>query len=229
MDSSAGGLTKNLILQDLIPGATYQVQLFASDQRAASAARTMLWSDNASSGAGNESAVFTRGAATYTIGTFVADNPTQRIYGLPDNDPDTIINAYVLRTTVAAPLSVYIDPEEPVTLIEGDSLTYELNVSPSGGAVVSVIVDILTSSPDLEVSTNGLAWFQSLQLNLDSGTATNIHYRAVDDAIIEPTEIHQIHHSSAGPPPRRRLGRHHYRCPDPANRGFCRIHYCRQR
>ena len=198
MDSMAGGQTKNLILEDLVPGATYEVQLFVADQRSASSGRTMFWSDNAIAGVGNESAVFTRGETTYTIGTFVADNTSQRIYGLPDNDPDTLINGYVLRLTTPAPLSIYIDPQEPSHLVEGDAQSYELHVSPAAGAVTSVTVNIQTPSADLEVSTNALDWVQTLQVTLDSGTSTNIHYRAVNDAIIEPTEIHQISHSSVG-------------------------------
>lgn len=88
---------KRLIIGGLVVGKTYQVQLFISDDRSCCSGRTMEWSDNATDGAGNESATFTVGSSPNILGTFTADGPTQTFYGRGVSGTQNYLNAYVLR------------------------------------------------------------------------------------------------------------------------------------
>lgn len=99
LDSFAydGGNPKVLTLNGLTTGRTYQVQLFASDDRSCCSSRTQKWSDSDSDGGGNESGSFNHGHSTSTIGIFTADGPTKLIYGHGVGQSQSILNAYVLR------------------------------------------------------------------------------------------------------------------------------------
>lgn len=90
---------KVLVLGGLEISATYQIQLFVSDDRSCCGGRTQKWSDNPVNGAGNETATFTHNSSSYVIGTFVADAVTQSIYGFGVAQSQNNINAYVLRKT----------------------------------------------------------------------------------------------------------------------------------
>ena len=92
-----GGNPKTLVLNGLQPGHVYQVQLFVSDDRACCSGRTQLWSDSPAEGTGNQTAVFTHGASTSSIGRFTADGPTKLIYGHGVGQSQNILNAYILR------------------------------------------------------------------------------------------------------------------------------------
>jgi len=78
-------------------GQEYQIQLFTSDDRGGSGARTQEWSDNPVDGAGNETATFRHDDSAFVIGTFTADATTQHIYGNGVGQSQNIVNAYVLR------------------------------------------------------------------------------------------------------------------------------------
>jgi len=85
----------------LIPGNTYQAQLFASDSRTCCGFRTQFFSD----GLGNNSPTITQNTFTSVIGTFTADAATQAL-GLTAFQNNPILNAYVLRdVTMPEPAS----------------------------------------------------------------------------------------------------------------------------
>lgn len=92
---------KVIVLGNLIPNATYQVQLFTSDDRGCCGSRTQKWSDNATNGAGNETGVFTMSSSSYVIGSFVADSATQNLYTFGVAQSSNAISAYVLRLLAA--------------------------------------------------------------------------------------------------------------------------------
>lgn len=92
-----GANPKTLVLGGLEVSATYQVQIFVSDDRSCCSGRTQKWSDSATNGTGNETAVFTHGSSSYVIGTFIANASTQTIYGHGVAQTQNGINAYVLR------------------------------------------------------------------------------------------------------------------------------------
>lgn len=88
---------KRLVLNNLVVGAYYQVQIFVSDDRGGVSERTQRWSDNVASGAGNETNTFTHGSSSFVIGRFLADSTTQTIYGHGISQSQNAVNAYVLR------------------------------------------------------------------------------------------------------------------------------------
>lgn len=92
-----GANPKNVIVNGLVPGVQYQIQLFVSDDRGCCAGRTMEWSDNAVDGAGTETATFAMGTSSYVIGTFTADAATQTFYGRGVAQTQNGVNAYILR------------------------------------------------------------------------------------------------------------------------------------
>ncbi|MDB6080603.1 MAG: cell envelope biosis protein OmpA [Akkermansiaceae bacterium] len=111
----------SITFQGLIPGATYQVQLFASDNRDCCKERIQKWSDSDTSGVGHETPTFVMNTSPYVIGTFVADaTHTQTVYaqGSPSasnpNGDVAGMNAYVLRITSAV---------NPATDTDGDGIT----------------------------------------------------------------------------------------------------------
>jgi len=110
-----GASPKVLTLNGLVVRKNYLVQLFTSDDRAASGGRTQLWSDSATRGAGNESATFTHNQSVSIIGRFVADAPTITIYGHGVAQSQTILNGYQLRLPVAAGIAKGPNPEDGVT------------------------------------------------------------------------------------------------------------------
>jgi hypothetical protein len=99
MDGMAtdGANPKSVIVNGLVPGVSYQIQLFVSDDRACCAGRTMEWSDSATDGAGAETATFAMGSSSHVIATFTADGPTQTFYGRGVNQTQNGVSAYVLR------------------------------------------------------------------------------------------------------------------------------------
>lgn len=90
---------KTAIVNGLVAGKSYQIQLFVSDDRACCAARTMEWSDSATDNAetSHETATFSSGSSSYVIGTFVADGPTQTFYMRGVAQTQNYLNAYILR------------------------------------------------------------------------------------------------------------------------------------
>jgi len=112
------------LLGGLTPGRDYQIQLFTSDDRGCCGGRTQKWSDNATSGAGNETAVFSHNASVSVIGQFTATLPTQDIFGHGVGQGQNIVNAYVLRD-----ITVSVIPE-PITM-----LAVGLGVAGLGGYV----------------------------------------------------------------------------------------------
>lgn len=144
---------KQLVLNNLKVGASYQVQIFVSDDRSCCSSRTQKWSDAATSGAGNETTTFTHGSSTNVIGTFTATATTQTIYGLVTS-PQTanMVNAYILREIVGADADsdglpdywerLYTDPQSDTALapgvdLDGDGLNnsveYVKHTSPIDG------------------------------------------------------------------------------------------------
>ena len=99
LDSFAydGDNPKVLTLNGLTAGNIYQVQLFVSDDRACCSARTQLWSDDATLGAGNETSTFAHGDSPFVTGQFIADSASQMVYGHGVAQNQNIINGYVLR------------------------------------------------------------------------------------------------------------------------------------
>ena len=99
LDSFAydGPNPKVLTLQSVRIGELYQIQLFTSDDRGCCGGRTQKWSDNALSGQGSETAVFTHNQSVYVTGQFVADGTSQTIYGFGVGQGQNIVNGYVLR------------------------------------------------------------------------------------------------------------------------------------
>ena len=192
MDSNAGGQTKVLTLKKLIPGAAYQVQLFVSDERATEGLRTQKWSDNATDGAGNESAPVQRNLSPSVIGTFTADAASIVIYGLPVSNPDTILSAYVLRRTADAAPGIFSDPAS-ATVVEGSGAhSYDLQTTsvPASNLVVAV-----TAPAGLEISLDGASFSNSVSAVLDGITPDTIHYRAPDDGMVEPAAALDITHA----------------------------------
>jgi len=96
-----GGNPKVVVLGNLITGATYQVQLFTSDDRGCCGGRTQKWSDDATNGTGNETGVHTMDSSSHVIGTFVADGPTQHFYARGVAQDSNAVSAYVLRLLAA--------------------------------------------------------------------------------------------------------------------------------
>lgn len=105
LDSFAfdGPNPKVLTLNGLTVGNVYEIQLFVSDDRGCCSARTQLWSDNPTAGAGNESATFAHIDSTYTIGTFTATAATELIYGRGVGQNQNGLNAAVLRDVTVIP------------------------------------------------------------------------------------------------------------------------------
>ncbi len=99
MDSVApdGANPKVVTIGKLYPGGNYQVQLFVSDDRGCCGGRTMEWSDNATDGAGAETATFAANSSSFVIGTFTADATTQTFYMRGVAQTQNYVNAYVLR------------------------------------------------------------------------------------------------------------------------------------
>jgi VCBS repeat-containing protein len=192
LDSTAGGGTKVFTLEGLTPGAVYQVQLFAADQRATEGARSMKWSDQTTSGSGNESAVFLRSDIASTLGTFTADRSSQVVFGHGVNNPDTILNAYVLRQLVAAPPGVYLNPPDAVRIHEGRSGTYDLQTTTTPASPITILV---SAPADLSVSLDGSSFSASVSAILDGITPVTITYRGESDGTAEPTETHAITHA----------------------------------
>ena len=92
-----GANPKAVIIGGLVAGKSYQVQLFVSDDRGCCGGRTMEWSDNATDGAGNETATFAMNTSSYVIASFTADGPTQTLYGRGVAQTQNGVNAYVVR------------------------------------------------------------------------------------------------------------------------------------
>jgi len=96
--NSPGDLTVDTFLTGLTPGAGYQLQLFAADDRSCCSARTSRFGD----GNGNFSAFVVQGSGTSIVATFVADATTQALaFDTSSNAP--ILNAYVLREIAPVP------------------------------------------------------------------------------------------------------------------------------
>lgn len=96
-----GGNPKTVTVGGLIEGATYQIQLFASDDRGCCGGRTQKWSDDPADGAGTETAVYTMSDSSYVLGTFVADGATQSFYARGVAQESNAVTAYVLRLLAA--------------------------------------------------------------------------------------------------------------------------------
>jgi len=193
LDSVAGGGTKVLTLEDLVPGAAYRAQLFVCDQRAGIGDRTQKWSDNAVDGAGNESATFARNQVTHTIGTFTADASSQVLYGLPVNDPATIVNAYVLRKTADAAPGIFLDPPSGSVMEGYDTHSYRLRTATPPASNITVSA---TAPAGLEVSTNGIAFSSSVAVPFAGGAmSVTVFYRAQDDDRVELVETLDIAHA----------------------------------
>lgn len=92
-----GGNPKTVALAGLVPGATYQVQLFTSDDRDCCGGRTQKWSDQSDNGTGHETSVHTMNSSSHVIGTFVADAVTQNFYARGVDQDSNAVTAYVLR------------------------------------------------------------------------------------------------------------------------------------
>ena len=117
MDSFAfdGANPKVLTLNELIVGETYVIQLLTSDDRGCCGARTQLWSDSDTQGAGNESETFAHNDSVSVIGTFVADGPTVTIYGHGVAQNQNILNAYQLRILAPGDIAGSPMPEKEAT------------------------------------------------------------------------------------------------------------------
>jgi hypothetical protein len=123
---------KRLVLNNLVVGASYQVQIFVSDDRGAFSGRTQRWSDNVASGGGNETNIFTHGSSSFVIGRFSADSTTQTIYGHGVSQGQNAVNAYVLRQLPTTDTDsdgladawelLYTDPPSSTALNPGDDL-----------------------------------------------------------------------------------------------------------
>lgn len=100
--ATAGPNPTSVTLGNLLPGATYQVQLFSSDDRGCCNGRTQKWSDDPDNGVGTETSVYAMSTSSYVIGSFVADDVTQKFYVRGVSENSMAINAYVLRL-IAAP------------------------------------------------------------------------------------------------------------------------------
>lgn len=96
-----GGNPKTVTLGNLVIGATYQVQLFTSDDRDCCGGRTQKWSDQSPNGAGNETSVHTMNSSSHVIGTFVADDVIQNFYARGVAQDSNAVSAYVLRLLAA--------------------------------------------------------------------------------------------------------------------------------
>jgi VCBS repeat-containing protein len=192
MDSNAGGQTKVLTLKKLVPGATYQVQLFLSDERAGEGSRTQKWSDNAIDGAGNESAAVQRNLAPSVIGTFVADATSIIIYGLPISHADTILSAYALRKTVDAAPGFFFGPPSGSVVEGGSAGSYDLQTSTLPASNLTVAV---TAPAGIEVSLDGATYSNSVATVLDGITPGALYYRAPVDGTLDPAETVDIAHT----------------------------------
>jgi len=123
---------KRLVLNNLVVGTYYQVQIFVSDDRGGTNGRTQKWSDNVASGSGNETNTFTHGSGSFVIGRFLADSTTQTIYGHGVAQSQTALNAYVLRQLPGQDSDndglpdawelLYTNPPSPTDLNPGDDL-----------------------------------------------------------------------------------------------------------
>ena len=96
-----GGNPKTVTLAGLVPGATYQVQLFTSDDRDCCGGRTQKWSDQSPNGAGSETSVHTMNSSSHVIGTFLADDVIQNFYARGVAQDSNAVSAYVLRLLAA--------------------------------------------------------------------------------------------------------------------------------
>jgi hypothetical protein len=95
--SAVDGVGQTLLLSGLTIGNSYQVQLFASDDRPVTGARTQRYGD----GLGNFSDTFAQNTSSYVIGTFTADaSGTQSILIEGVSNPGRqLLSGYVLRAT----------------------------------------------------------------------------------------------------------------------------------
>jgi hypothetical protein len=115
-----GGKVVSLTVQNLIPGAQYEIQLFASDNRSCCNSRSQKWSDASTSGTGHETAAYIMNDSPYVIGSFTADATTQTVYAIgvvTANDADgnvDAVNGFVLRM---------ITPPSTTTDTDGDGLS----------------------------------------------------------------------------------------------------------
>ncbi|MGB1127427.1 MAG: PEP-CTERM sorting domain-containing protein [Opitutales bacterium] len=93
--SVVDGVGQTLLLSGLTEGDIYQVQLFASDNRTTSGARTQHYGD----GLGNYSDTFAQNTSSYVIGSFTADSSgTQTILIEGVSDPGKqVLSGYSLR------------------------------------------------------------------------------------------------------------------------------------
>ncbi len=95
-----GPVPKALVLNKLVVGALYQVQVFASDDRGCCSARTEKLSDAPTTGTGHETSTMSGAQSPTFVGTFTADAATQTVYILGVAQTQTVINAYILRELV---------------------------------------------------------------------------------------------------------------------------------
>lgn len=127
-----GPTPKALVLNKLVVGALYQVQVFASDDRTCCSGRTEKLSDAFTTGTGHETSTMSGGQSPTFVGTFTADATTQTVYILGVAQTQTVINAYILRELVGPDSdgdglpdyweSLYSSPSSPTSLAPGDDL-----------------------------------------------------------------------------------------------------------
>jgi hypothetical protein len=98
-------------LDGLTPGADYQIQLFASDDRGCCFARTHTWRDRLD-GSGNNTSGFTGESSSYVIGRFTANATTQQVFQVSSSANSHILNAYVLRQVVDTDGDWVLDAED---------------------------------------------------------------------------------------------------------------------
>ncbi|MFW6163369.1 MAG: PEP-CTERM sorting domain-containing protein, partial [Planctomycetota bacterium] len=148
-------------LQALAPGADYQVQLFASDDRGCCGGRTQKFSDSPSDGAGNETSPVANNQSPYVIGTFQADAAEQQIYVRGVSSGNNILNGYVLR--VVGPLTHEVG---------GDNTIGTLSLP---GDRENVVIDPVTGVKYVKVEQNVNDTFQVAELQaLEHGTGLNV-------------------------------------------------------
>lgn len=108
-------------LDGLTPGTDYQIQLFASDDRACCFARTHTWRDRID-GSGNNTSGFTGESSSYVIGRFTANATTQQVFQVSSAANSHALNAYVLRQVVHTDGACCMDGACSVTTPEACSV-----------------------------------------------------------------------------------------------------------
>jgi len=169
----------------LTVGKAYQVQLFQSDDRSCCNTRQILFSDNVTVGAGNETATFLHGSSAYVMGQFTADATTQDVYAHhPTGSVSGLINGYVLRN-IASKATVIntsnglqmnrVLSGDPTAVNTTTFSTYDNNGNNIQASYVTVTNSALLAA--LEVDLGPLGGGQSYQIN----SATFIAGTVTDD------------------------------------------------